>query len=142
MTAIRKHAKEFIAVLGLIVVAGAVSLYILDEQRMRFPWEDAPLRLKAEFSTAQAVTAGQGQTVRVSGVRIGDIGDVKLENGKAVVEMDIDPEYKGLVREDAQAMLRPRTGLKDMFIELQPGSDRSPEAKDGYTLPIVATSRA
>jgi phospholipid/cholesterol/gamma-HCH transport system substrate-binding protein len=138
--AIRKHAKEFLAILGLIAVAAGVSLYVLDNQRMRFPWEDAPLRLNAEFPTAQAVTAGQGQTVRVSGVRIGDIGDVKLRDGKAVVEMVIDPEYKGLVHEDAQALLRPRTGLKDMFIELQPGSDDAPAAKAGYTIPISATA--
>jgi phospholipid/cholesterol/gamma-HCH transport system substrate-binding protein len=140
VTAIRKHLKEVIAVIGLIVVAAGVSLYILDEQRMRFPWEAKPLRLNAEFPTAQAVTAGQGQTVRVSGVRIGDIGNVKLQNGKAVVEMVIDPEYKGLVRTDAHALLRPRTGLKDMFIELEPGSDRAPEAKAGYTIPIAATA--
>ena len=140
MTAIRKHARAFVAVLGLMAVAAGVTLYILDEQRMRFPWEESPLRLSAEFSTAQAVTAGQGQTVRVSGVRIGDIGDVKLRNGKAVVEMVIDPEYKGLVREDATALLRPRTGLKDMFIELQPGSDEAPAADAGYTIPISNTA--
>ena len=140
MTAVRKHARAFVAVLVLVVVAAVVSLYILNEQRMRFPWEAAPLRLKAEFPTAQAVTAGQGQTVRVSGVRIGDIGDVKLENGKAVVEMVIDPEYKGLVRTDAHALLRPRTGLKDMFIELQPGSDRAPAAGEDFTIPISATA--
>jgi phospholipid/cholesterol/gamma-HCH transport system substrate-binding protein len=140
VTAIRKHAKEVLAVLGLIAVAAAVSLYILDEQRMRFPWEASPLRLKAEFPTAQAVTAGQGQTVRVSGVRIGDIGDVQLENGKAVVEMVIDPEYKGLVRTDAHALLRPRTGLKDMFIDLEPGSDGAPAADAGYTIPISNTA--
>jgi phospholipid/cholesterol/gamma-HCH transport system substrate-binding protein len=140
VTAIRKHLKEVVAVLGLIVVAAAVSVYLLDQQRMRFPWEPAPLRLNAEFSTAQAVIAGQGQTVRVSGVRIGDIGAVKLRNGKAVVEMVIDPEYKGMVRTDARALLRPRTGLKDMFIDLEPGTDGSPAAKAGYTIPIAATA--
>jgi phospholipid/cholesterol/gamma-HCH transport system substrate-binding protein len=140
VTAIRKHAKEALAVLGLIAVAAAVSLYILDAQRMRFPWEDAPLRLKAEFSTAQAVTAGQGQTVRVSGVRIGDIGEVELVNGKAVVEMVIDPEYEGMIRTDATALLRPKTGLKDMFIDLEPGSDEAPAAKVGFTVPISATA--
>jgi phospholipid/cholesterol/gamma-HCH transport system substrate-binding protein len=140
VTAIRKHAKEFLAVVGLIAVAGGVSMFILNEQRMRFPWEASPLRLKAEFPTAQAVTAGQGQTVRVSGVRIGDIGDVELENGKAVVEMVIDPEYKGMVRTDAHALLRPRTGLKDMFIDLEPGSDKAPAAQAGYTIPISATA--
>jgi len=140
VTAIRKHAKEALAVVGLIAVAAAVSLYILDAQRMRFPWEEAPLRLKAEFSTAQAVTAGQGQTVRVSGVRIGDIGKVELANGKAVVELVIDPEYEGMIRTDATALLRPKTGLKDMFIDLEPGSDGAAAGKDGFTVPISATA--
>jgi phospholipid/cholesterol/gamma-HCH transport system substrate-binding protein len=140
VTAIRKHAKEALALLGLVAVAAAVSVYILDNQRMRFPWEEAPLRLKAEFSTAQAVTPGQGQTVRVSGVRIGDIGAVELRDGKAVVEMVIDREYEGMVRTDATALLRPKTGLKDMFIDLEPGSDDAPAAKDGFTVPISATA--
>ncbi len=75
--AIRKHFKDFLAVLGLIVVAAGVSVYILGKQRMRFPIvQDKPFVLNAEFQTAQAVIAGQGQTVRVSGVRIGDIGKV------------------------------------------------------------------
>jgi phospholipid/cholesterol/gamma-HCH transport system substrate-binding protein len=140
MTAVRKHFKEALAVLGLIAVAGGVTLYLLDNQRMRFPWEEAPLRLKAEFATAQAVTAGQGQTVRVSGVRVGDIGDVELRDGKAVVEMVIDPEYEGMIRQDASALLRPKTGLKDMFIDLEPGSDEAPAAAEGFTVPIEATS--
>jgi phospholipid/cholesterol/gamma-HCH transport system substrate-binding protein len=140
MTAIRKHAKAFVAVLGLVAIAAGVSLYLLDQQRMRFPWEPAPMRLSAEFPTAQAVIAGQGQTVRVSGVRIGDIGDVKLRDGKAVVEMVIDPEYKGMIRTDARALLRPRTGLKDMFIDLEPGTNDAPAAKAGYTIPIAATA--
>ena len=92
--------------------------------------------MKAEFPTAQAVIAGQGQTVRVSGVRIGDIGDVELHDGKAVVEMVIDPEYKGMIRTDAHALLRPKTGLKDMFIELEPGTGKAPAAQAGYTIPI------
>ena len=140
MTAIRKHAKAFVAVLGLIVVSAGVSLYILDQQRMRFPWEAAPLRLKAEFATAQAVTPGQGQTVRVSGVRIGDIGEVELEDGKAVVELVIDPEYKGMVRTDATALLRPKTGLKDMFIDLEPGTSEAPAADEAFTIPIASTA--
>ena len=140
LTASRKHAKEALALLGLIAVAAGVSLYLLDEQRMRFPWEESPLRLKAEFSTAQAVMPGQGQTVRVSGVRVGDIGEVELRNGKAVVEMVIDREYEGLVRQDATALLRPKTGLKDMFIDLEPGSDEAPAAGEGFTVPVSSTS--
>jgi phospholipid/cholesterol/gamma-HCH transport system substrate-binding protein len=116
-----------------------VSAVILKNQRMRFPViEDKPYQVKAEFSTAQAVTPGQGQTVRVSGVRVGDISKVDLKNGRAVVTMDLDPEYKSLVHEDATALLRPKTGLKDMFIELDPGTRGKPVQR-GWTLPIRST---
>ena len=138
--AIRKSAKNFAAVLGLMLIAAAVGGYILDKQRLRFPLiEDAPIQLKAEFSTAQAVTPGQGQTVRVSGVRIGDISKVKLRDGVALVTMDIDTKYEGLVRTDAKALLRPKTGLKDMFIELTPGSKSAPAAKEGSVIPVANT---
>src|SRR5687767_765302 len=106
---------------------------------MRFPIiQDKPYVLKAEFQTAQAVIAGQGQTVRVSGVRIGDIGDVELKDGRAVIRMDIDPEYKGLVHTNATALLRPKTGLKDMFIDLEPGGGDAPVAKENWTIPVQA----
>ena len=59
-----------------------VGAYILAHQRLRFPLiEEAPIKLKAELPTAQAVTPGQGQTVRVSGVQIGEIGEVELRDG-------------------------------------------------------------
>ena len=59
--------------------------------------------------------------MRVSGVRVGDITKVDLKDGHAVVTMALDPQYKDLVHTDAKALLRPKTGLKDMFVELQPG---------------------
>jgi phospholipid/cholesterol/gamma-HCH transport system substrate-binding protein len=139
-TAIRKHIKDFAAIVGLAVIALGVAGYVLAHQRMRFPIiQQAPYKLKAEFSTAQAVTPGQGQTVRVSGVRIGDISKVDLSEGRAIVTMDVDPQYKDIVHTDATALLRPKTGLKDMFIELNPGTKSAPVAKAGYTIPVKNT---
>ncbi len=140
MTAIRKHFKDFIAVIGLIVIAAGVSAYILSKQRLRFPIiQDKPYVLKAEFQTAQAVIAGQGQTVRVAGVRIGDIGAVELKDGRAIVRMDIDRKYEDMIHTDATALLRPKTGLKDMFIQLDPGTDDAPVAKENWTIPVDST---
>jgi phospholipid/cholesterol/gamma-HCH transport system substrate-binding protein len=139
-TAIRKHFKDFAAIIGLAVISLAVAGYVLAHQRLRFPIiQSAPYKLKAEFSTAQAVTPGQGQTVRVSGVRIGDVSGVSLSEGRAIVTMDVDSQYKGLVHTDATALLRPKTGLKDMFIELNPGTKSAPVAKPGYTIPVRNT---
>jgi phospholipid/cholesterol/gamma-HCH transport system substrate-binding protein len=140
VTAIRKHLRDFAAIIGLVVLAGVVAVYVLHNERLRFPIiQAAPFKLKAEFSTAQAVTPGQGQTIRVSGVRIGDISGTQLKDGKAVVTFDIDPKYKHLVHTDATALLRPKTGLKDMFVELNPGTNQAPVAKQGWTIPIQNT---
>ena len=126
-TAIRKHLGDFIAIIVLVAIALGVGGYILANQRLRFPViQEEPFTVKAEFSDAQAVIPGQGQTIRVAGVRVGDIGDVELQDGKAVVSMELDPEYDKLIHADATALLRPRTGLKDMFIELDPGSKDEP----------------
>lgn len=138
--AIRDHSKDFGAIIGLIVIALGVSYYIVQNQRLRIPFlEPKPFTLNAEFATGQAVIAGQGQTVRVSGVRVGDIGAVKLRDGRAVIRMDLDEDFKDLVHTDASALLRPKTGLKDMFIDLDPGTDSAPLAKKGWTIPVQAT---
>jgi len=138
MRAIRKHLRDFAAIVVLVAIGVAVAGYILANQRLRFPIiEAAPIELKAEFETGQAVTPGQGQTVRVSGVRIGDVGEVELREGRAVVTLQIDREYEGVVREDATALLRPKTALKDMFIEVTPGRGRP--AREGFTIPVSNT---
>jgi phospholipid/cholesterol/gamma-HCH transport system substrate-binding protein len=138
--AIRKYARDFIAIVVLAVIAAGVAGYILSNQRLRFPViQQSPTKLNFEFTTAQAVTPGQGQTVRVSGVKVGDISKVTLKNGIAVVETTIDPDYKNITHTDATALLRPKTGLKDMFIELDPGSKSAPVAKDGFTVPVQNT---
>jgi phospholipid/cholesterol/gamma-HCH transport system substrate-binding protein len=138
--AIKTHLGDFAAIVVLLVVSIVVAGYILSHERLRFPFiQAAPFHMNAAFSTAQAVTPGQGQSVRVSGVQIGEIGAVSLKDGTAVVRMDIQPKYKHLIHTNASALLRPRTGLKDMFIELNPGSASAPVAKPGFTVPVSNT---
>ena len=142
-SAIRKHVKDFAAVVVLFVIGIGVGGYILSQQRLYLPgW--VPLvgqdffTLKGEFTTAQAVTPGQGQTVDVAGVKVGEISNVELKNGRAVVTMKILPKY-GAVYRDASMLLRPKTGLKDMIIELSPGNPTSGKLKSGGTVPIQNT---
>ena len=143
--AIRDHLRDFLAVLGLLIV-GLLATYILvQNQRLRIPLlEEKPFELKAEMTTAQAVTPGQGQTVRVAGVRVGDISSVDLENGHAVVTMAIDRKFLPVYK-DATILLRPKTGLKDMFLELDPGTNYDPNSNDdefqnGGTIPVANTA--
>jgi phospholipid/cholesterol/gamma-HCH transport system substrate-binding protein len=135
---LRKHLGAVLALAGMVLLAVGIAGYVLNAQRFRFPLlEEAPFRLKAELPDAQAVIPGQGQTVRTAGVRIGDIGEVELEDGVAVVTLELLPRYEGYVRRNATALLRTKTGLKDMFIEVDPGTGQP--LAEGERLQVQAT---
>lgn len=140
--AIKNHALDFTAIVVLVVLAIVVSGFILSHERLSLPFvSQSTFPLNAEFSSAKAVTAGQGQTVNVSGVVIGSIGGVKLNpDGTADVQMNIDSKYRHLVHTDASALLRPKTGLDDMYVELNPGTRSAPLAKPGFTIPVSGTN--
>ena len=124
-TAIRKNLADFLAIIGVVVLGIGIGAYVLSNQRLRFPLiEDSPYTVKAELPDAQAVTPGQGQTIVIAGVRVGDIGKVDLEDGKAVVELQLESKYRGMLRQDASALLRAKTGTKDMFLEVDPGEGK------------------
>src|SRR3954454_3775361 len=134
-----RNVPSVISRIGLSLLAGYTTLYILDHQNLRLPvLDEKAWTLKAEFTTAQAVVPGQGQTIRVSGIRIGDVTRVELHDGRALVTFSVDEKYRRLVHRDATALLRPKTGLKDMFVELSPGT-HGPPVPDGFTIPVSAT---
>ena len=134
--AIKKHWVDFLAIAGLALIGVAIAVYILSQQDLRFPLvEKSPKHIEIELSNAQAVQPGQGQTVRVAGVEVGRIASVQVEDGIAVVGLEIEPEYKSLIREDATALLRPKTALKDMFVEVDPG--RGKPVPDGGRITVA-----
>ncbi len=138
--AIRKHARDFAAIAFLLVAGILVSYVIVQQQRLRIPiLEQRPFELKADFQTAQAVVPGQGQTIRVAGVQVGDVEDVKLVDGKAEVTFGINRDYLPIYK-DATILMRPTTGLKDMFFSLDPGTRSAGEISEGGTIPLENTA--
>jgi phospholipid/cholesterol/gamma-HCH transport system substrate-binding protein len=138
--AIKNHLGDFAAIVVLLVLSVVVAGYILNHERLRFPFiQSSPFTVNAEFQTGQAFTPGQGQYVVVSGVQIGQIGNVTLKNGVATIQMQIEDKYKHMLHTDATALARPRTGLQDMFIELSPGKKTAPGLKAGSTIPLSNT---
>ena len=141
--AIREHLRDFLAIIAL-VIAGVVTMFvILANQSTALPsWfpilgEDR-FEVKAKFSSAQAVTPGQGQAVMIAGIKVGDITGVTLDDGQAEVTMEVDYDKAGLITDEASLLLRPKTGLNDMVIEVSPGAgDESIE--EGDTIPLAST---
>ena len=136
--ALGAHRRDFVAIVGLVVLAGAIAAYILLHQPA-FTFGQSYYSVQAPFSNAAAVTPGQGQAVTIAGVQVGQVGGVKLVNGRAVVTMNIFRRYAPIYR-DATVLLRPRTPLKDMYLALDPGTKKSGAIPDRGTLSVAATS--
>ncbi len=97
--------------------------------------------LKADFQTAQAVTPGQGQAVTIAGAKIGEIASVDLQNGVATVTMHLVPKYaQGRIYKNATMLLRPKTQLQDITVEVDPGTPASGDLSSGATIGLSQTA--
>jgi phospholipid/cholesterol/gamma-HCH transport system substrate-binding protein len=141
--ALRGRTRDIVAALVLAAAGIATTLVIISQQKASLP-EWVPLfgqefhELEAEFLPAQAVTPGQGQAVQIAGITVGKVGQVELEDGHATVRLDVEPEYAPLINTDAQLLLRPKTGLADMVIQVDPG-DSGRQIEEGATVPLANT---
>lgn len=138
--AIQEHAGHMIALAGLLVLSLIAGYIITQNQRLRIPvFQERPFAANIELETAQALEGGQGQTVRVAGVEVGSIQGVELRNGKALARVAINREFLP-VYQNATALMRPKTALKDMFIELDPGDPSAPQLEENGIIPSANTA--
>jgi phospholipid/cholesterol/gamma-HCH transport system substrate-binding protein len=141
---IERYRTAFIAVVSMVVIAAAVGGYILAHENLKLPgWVPVFGRdyftLKAEFQTAQAVTPGQGQAVTIAGAKIGEIASVNLQDGIATVTMKVVPKYARIYR-NATLLLRPKTQLQDITIEVSPGTPSAGRLRSGEVIGLAQTA--
>jgi phospholipid/cholesterol/gamma-HCH transport system substrate-binding protein len=142
---IKRYRTAFLAVVSMILIAAASAGYILDHERLTLPtWVPVlgheHFLLKGEFSTAQAVTPGQGQSVTIAGAKIGEIASVSLHEGRAIVTMEVKPSYARYIYRDATMLLRPKTQLQDITVEVSPGTPAAGRLHSGETVPLSQTT--
>jgi phospholipid/cholesterol/gamma-HCH transport system substrate-binding protein len=140
---IERYRTAFVAVVTMIVIAAAVGGYILAHENFKLPGWVPVLgsnfyTLKADFQTAQAVTPGQGQAVTIAGAKIGEIQSVDLNRGIATVTMRITPKYAHFYR-NATLLLRPKTQLQDITVEVSPGTPSAGKLRSGEVIPLDQT---
>ncbi|MCW3017055.1 MAG: hypothetical protein JWO02_4147 [Solirubrobacterales bacterium] len=125
------------AALGTVGLASAA--YLLIRERAPLPFQDV-YTVKAEFTSADAVVSGLGQPVNVVGVKVGQVIDAKLVDGRALVTLEIQRSKVPRVYRDATAVLEPITPLNDMQINLEPGSAPAPPLGAGDVLGVSQTA--
>jgi phospholipid/cholesterol/gamma-HCH transport system substrate-binding protein len=141
---IERYRTAFIAVVTMVLLAAVTGGYILAHENLKLPsWVPVLgknyFTLKADFQTAQAVTPGQGQAVTIAGAKVGEIASVDLHDGVAVVTMKVTPKY-AVFYKNATMLLRPKTQLKDMTVEVNPGTPATGRLHSGETIPLSQTA--
>ncbi|PLY00265.1 MAG: MCE family protein [Desulfuromonas sp.] len=92
-------------------------------------------RYLLQFTVEKGTGFNQGMPVKLSGFRIGRLGEIRLNDQARVdILMDIDSEYARWIREDSVARLVNEGLVGDSIIEIDAGSSSSPELKDGETI--------
>ncbi len=139
----RGHRKDTIAIVVLAIAGTVMMLGIFTQQKASLPsWlpfvGEEFEHISADFATAKAVTPGQGQAVDIASIQIGKVTSVDLEDGHAVVGMDIEPKYMQLIHPNASFLLRPKTGLNDMTVEVEPGTGTK-HVEDGAHFTLAQT---
>ena len=138
-----RHRRDAVALIVMTVIAVSTLSYILARQvaftlPSWLPGVEEPYRVEVEFTTASGIIPGQAQPVTVAGVQVGDVAGLEVEDGRAVVTLEIEPKYAP-VYANATALLRPRTPLKEMFVALDPGTEKAPPIPDGGRIPASQT---
>ena len=77
--------------------------------------------------------------MNIAGIKVGDITGVDARGRPGRGDDGGRQRPAGLIKEDAALLLRPKTGLNDMVIEVDPGSRGSENIEEGATIPLAST---
>lgn len=138
---LRRYGRSFLVLLALWTVGIAAAVYILLQQRLPNPFSSF-VSVNGTFQSAAGVVPGLGEPVNIAGVKVGQITGTSLENGRAIIHMQIDPtKLPGHdIFRNASATLFPNTPLKDMEININPGTPGAGRLRAGGTIPVGQTT--
>ena len=122
---------------GLLLIVVSAAVFLGFTKHIPFT---SGFKVEAVFRSANSIR--KNSPVRIAGVNIGKVKDVKRQPGTnaAIVVMEIDK--KGLpIHKDATMKIRPRIFLEgNFFVDLRPGTPSAPTISDGDTIPMTQTA--
>jgi len=129
----KQRGRGFMAAVGAVgLLLAAITFYVGYQAAYSVPGRGY-YNLKAEFKDANNLA--NHYEVRLGGVRAGQILDPRVENGKAVVDLRLEDQFKPLpVDSKLQVRLRSAVGVR--YLEIIPGRSAT-VLKEGDTIPTT-----
>lgn len=131
--------RDTAVIAGLVVLGLVVGGYILSQQRVSSPWDDS-FTFAADFEEAPGISPGNGQEVRMAGVTVGDIvGADVTDDGRARLTLKLDGDRASRVYDNARLVLRPKSPLNEMYVEVAAGGAPGKPLREGGVIPASQT---
>ena len=134
--AAQQRGRGFMIGLGLFGIGFAVLLAAVGYNAPNSIPGRGYYNLTAEFSDADNI-APHGQ-VRLGGKIVGQVLDPRIEDGKALVDLQIDPKYRPL-KSDSKIEVRPRSAVGVRYIDITAGQNGTP-LEEGARIPMKQSS--
>jgi phospholipid/cholesterol/gamma-HCH transport system substrate-binding protein len=121
-----------ILVLAALFLLGS-ALFLVGDQHKAFRRH---VDFFAEFANLSGIT--KGAKVRVSGMDGGQVAEIQIPSNPAQkfrLKLVVDERLHGIIRNDSLVSVETQGIVGDEFVLIKSGSDNSPEAQAGATLP-------
>jgi phospholipid/cholesterol/gamma-HCH transport system substrate-binding protein len=119
-------------IIGLVVFAG--TIYFIGRQKNLF---GSTFHLTAQFKSAGGLK--EGNNVRFSGLNIGTVSTITLQDSFVIVDMVIRKNTQEFIKTDATAIIGSDGLMGDKVLTINPGSFANPHVKDGD---LILTKKA
>lgn len=125
------HWHRLILPAAFVVACALVSLLTLRSFGGTLPFEPRDYRVDLPLRSGSNLVAGSD--VRISGVRVGRVANLRRARNGAVATLEIEPSYAPL-RARARAIVRTKTLLGEGYVEVAPGVASARVIPDGGRL--------
>lgn len=123
----------------MIVILAVLAFFILKIEDIAIGRDSATQTLDVVFDSVAGLD--EKSTVRVAGVRVGKVTQIRLTpDGRAMVTLEVDDDIE--LRRGATARVANLGLLGEKYVELIPGSPRSPLLADGETPTLDGSTTA
>lgn len=133
--AAQQRGRGFMIALGLLGLGMTVAFTAIGFNAPNSIPGRGYYNLEAEFADADNI-APHAQ-VRLGGKIVGQVLNPRVEDGKAIVDLQIDPKYKPL-KADSIVEVRPRSAVGVRYVDIRSGPDGAP-LEEGARIPAAQT---
>ena len=125
--------KSYAALLGLFVAIGTVivvvAIFLVGRREGIFA---KSIEIYARFNSVEGLS--NGAAVRLLGIDVGTVSQIKIWNNVALVDMKIFSDSRRFVKTDSRAILESEGLVGNKFVALTPGSEIAPAVQPKDTM--------